>query len=97
MKSSLLKICRCHLLTYLGRSAQLALWKPSHVYGKDSLAAIIKVSKSVSALCKLSLLSQIGPPLYFSAIKGRAERALRRDILSKHAHTQHRSQTTTTP
>lgn len=63
MKSFLPKICRYHLLRYLRRLAQLALRQPSHVYGKTSLEAIIKVSKSVSALCKLSLLRLICPSL----------------------------------
>lgn len=46
------------------------------MYGKDSLEAAIKVSKSVSALCRLYLLSLILPSLCCPAIRERAGRIL---------------------
>lgn len=79
MKSFLLKISQCHLLTYLGRLAQLALWQVSHVYGKDSVEAIIKVSKSVSALCKLYSLSRSIFLSHCPTVGGRTGRALERE------------------
>lgn len=53
MKSFLLKISQCHLLTNLGRLAQLPLWQPSQVYVENSLEVIVKVSKSALALRRL--------------------------------------------
>lgn len=46
------------------------------MYGKDSLEDAIKVSKSVSALCRLYLLSLILPFLCCPAIRERAGRIL---------------------
>lgn len=50
MESFLLKISQCHLLTDLGRWAQLPLWQASQVYGESSLEV-------VSKLVNLALLS----------------------------------------
>ena len=46
------------------------------MYGKDSLEAAIKVSKSVSDLCRLYLLSLILPSFLCPAIRERAGRIL---------------------
>lgn len=63
MKSFLLKISECHLLTNLGRLAQLPLWQPSQVYVENSLEVIVKVSKSGFALSRLNSFNLTCPCL----------------------------------
>lgn len=63
MKSFLLKISQCHLLTNLGRLAQLPLWQPSQVYVENSQEVIVKVSKSGLALCRLNSFNLTPPCL----------------------------------
>lgn len=74
MKSLLLKISQCHLLTNLGRLAQLPLWQPSQVYGTSSLEVIVKVSKSGFALCKLHSLNLTCPCLLLLSNWGKRQK-----------------------
>lgn len=99
MQSFLLKISWCHLLTYLGRLAQLVLWQLSQVHGKNSLETIIKVSKSGFGLCKV--YSSFDLPFSSTAPQlGKEQEKLRRERrgarpTSGGAQRQHRSRKNT--
>lgn len=95
MKSFLLKISECHLLTNLGRLAQLPLWQPSQVYVENSLEVIVKVSKSGFARCRLNSFNLTYPCLSLLSDWGKRQENLLGEVgervwslLNRYAQTQ---------